>query len=589
MLACGDCMDPTPKSLLLPLVVCLLSATACDRTTKVMDVTYCRLDVDCPSGYLCETFECVPKNAKTCENVNDGTPILQPTPHTVDFGMTTSNAPQEKKVLLSNIGNCTLTLFESNLASSDGGVGCAFCGTTFPKEIFPGRSEEVTLAWTPGDPVPHANELRILSDDKEYPTFRLPIRAHYIGSPSLTAAPNPVNFGYVAVGRQAKRNVTLTNRGTGTAPITISAIAVDPSMNSDFEVVQPMDLPRTLRPITQDTTALFTFETRFTPRSSGAPDGGGDTLSTLVLTTSEGELRVPMQGNSATPPVVAVTPMMMDLGNVRLGTTLSRPLTITNSGGAPLSVRATWGGTRPSTDLSTSPQIISSIAGGTFTELQVVVTATAEGPITGLLVLETNDPSRPTVTVPVTANGVTGPGPEVVKLEMTYDNGSDSAFDNDVRDVDMTLEHPFGYVCNERTPAPMNWGTYGNPTWLAFAPKEEPERIVLADARTDGTYRVMVSYQADCKSLPSALLAGILGISIDVLVDILTGGAVPIPGQDIGRLIEQVCINRSSSAVNVKVYVNGTLISEKNTTLGRKGDTAYILNLVRANGVFSVP
>ncbi|MBE2253627.1 MAG: choice-of-anchor D domain-containing protein [Myxococcus sp.] len=582
-------MDPTPKSLLLPLVVCLLSATACDRTTKVMDVTYCRLDVDCPSGYLCETFECVPKNAKTCENVNDGTPILQPTPHTVDFGMTTSNAPQEKKVLLSNIGNCTLTLFESNLASSDGGVGCAFCGTTFPKEIFPGRSEEVTLAWTPGDPVPHANELRILSDDKEYPTFRLPIRAHYIGSPSLTAAPNPVNFGYVAVGRQAKRNVTLTNRGTGTAPITISAIAVDPPMNSDFEVVQPMDLPRTLRPITQDTTALFTFETRFTPRSSGAPDGGGDTLSTLVLTTSEGELRVPMQGNSATPPVVAVTPMMMDLGNVRLGTTLSRPLTITNSGGAPLSVRATWGGTRPSTDLSTSPQIISSIAGGTFTELQVVVTATAEGPITGLLVLETNDPSRPTVTVPVTANGVTGPGPEVVKLEMTYDNGSDSAFDNDVRDVDMTLEHPFGYVCNERTPAPMNWGTYGNPTWLAFAPKEEPERIVLADARTDGTYRVMVSYQADCKSLPSALLAGILGISIDVLVDILTGGAVPIPGQDIGRLIEQVCINRSSSAVNVKVYVNGTLISEKNTTLGRKGDTAYILNLVRANGVFSVP
>lgn len=571
-------------------MVAVCASTACERTVAVMDVTYCRMDVDCPSGFLCESFECVPKNAKTCDNVNDGNPILQPTPHTVDFGTVTTRQPLERKVLVSNIGNCTLTLFESTLARGDAGMDCPFCGSSFPKEIFPGRSEEVSITWAPGDPVPQSNELRILSDDKEYPTFRLPVRAHYIGSPNLTAAPNPVNFGYVAVGRQSRRNVSLSNRGTGTAPVTITAITVEPAMNSDFEVVLPMGaLPRTLRPITQDKDALFTFETRFTPRTSGPPDGGGDTMSTLVFTTSEGELRIPMSGNSATPPVVQVTPAMVDLGNVRLGTTQSRPITITNSGGAPLTVRATWGGTRPSTDLSTAPQIIPNVAGGTFAEVQVVVTATAEGPIQGLLVLETNDPSRPNVTIPVTANGVTGPGPEVVKLEMTYDNGSDSAFDNDVRDVDMTLEHPFGYVCNERTPNPMNWGTYGNPTWLAFAPKEEPERIVLADARTDGTYRVMLSYQQDCKSLPSALLAGILGISLDVLIDILTGGAVPIPGQDIGRLIEQVCLNRSGSAVNVKVFVNGMLIKEKSASLGRKGDTTYILDLVRQNGTFSVP
>jgi hypothetical protein len=571
------------------LFTALAVTTACDKTQKVMEVTYCRNDADCVGGYLCESFECVPKNAKTCENVNDGNPILQPTPHTIDFGQTTSKMPQDKDVLLSNIGNCTLTLFESNLLNPDAGIACEFCGSTFPKEIFPGRSEKLTIRWEPDAPVPLSNELRVLSDDREYPTFRLPIRAHYIGEPKLTAVPNPVDFGYVAVGRQVKRNVTLTNRGTGTAGVTITSISVDPPMNSDFDVVLPMGaLPRTLDPVSADMRSLFTFEARFTPRSSNSPDGG-DTSSALVLATSEGEVRIPMTGNSATPPVISVTPMMVDLGDVRLGTTVSRPITINNSGGAALSVRGSWGGTRPSTDLSTSPQNISAIAGGTFTEMQVVVTATAEGPITGLLVLETNDPSRPTVTIPIRANGITGPGPEVVKLEMTYGNGNDSAFDNDVRDVDMTLEHPFGYVCNKRTPNPTNWGTYGTPTWLAFAPKEEPERIVLADARADGTYRVMVTYPQDCKSIPTALLAGILGISIDVLIDVLTGGAIPIPGQDIGRLIEQVCLDRASSAVNVKVFVNGNLISEKNTTLGRKGDTAYILNLVRQNGTFSVP
>jgi hypothetical protein len=578
----------TSKSLPLAVAVMMCATSACDRTQPVVMITYCRSDADCTGGFLCENFECVPKSAKTCDNVNDGTPILQPTPHTVDFGTVTSSQPLEKKVLLSNIGNCTLTLFEATLARGDAGMTCAFCETNFPKEVFPGRNVELTLKWTPGEAVPQSNELRVLSDDKEYPTFRLPIRANYIGSPNLTAAPSPVDFGYVAVGRQGKRNVTLTNRGTGTAPITVSAIAVDPPMG-DFEVVQPMTLPRTLRPITQDTSALLSFEARFTPRSAGLPDGGGDATAALVLTTSEGELRVPMQGNSATPPRATVTPAMVNLGDVRLGTTVSRPITISNEGGAPLTVRATWGGTRPSTDLSVAPQAIPNVAGGTFTEVQVVATATAEGPITGLLVLNLNDPARPNITIPVTANGVSGPGPEVVKLEMTYDNGSDNAFDNDVRDVDMTLEHPFGYVCNKRNPNPMNWGSYGQPSWLAFAPKEEPERIVLADARTDGTYKVQVTYAQDCKSLPTALLAGILGISVDVLVDVLTGGAVPIPGQDIGRLIEQVCLSRGASAVGVKVYVNGMLIAEKSTSLGRRGDSAYVLDLVRRNGTFSVP
>ena len=53
---------------------------------------------------------------------------------------------------------------------------------------------------------------------------------------------------------------------------------------------------------------------------------------------------------------------------------------------------------------------------------------------------------------------------------------------------------------------------------LAVVSEEEPERIILADSRQDGTYRVMVNYQQDCASLPTDLLAGILGISVEVLI-----------------------------------------------------------------------
>jgi hypothetical protein len=176
----------------------------------------------------------------------------------------------------------------------------------------------------------------------------------------------------------------------------------------------------------------------------------------------------------------------------------------------------------------------------------------------------------------------------VVKLEMTYDNGSDNAFDSDVRNVDMTLEHPFGYVCNKQTPNPMNWGNYGSCSWLAFAPKEEPERIILADSRQDGRYRVMVSYQEDCASIPTQLLAGLLGISVEVLIGYLSGGAIPIPGSDIGNLIQNVCLDKKGTTVTIKVFINGNLVAERNKALGRKGDTSYVLDLVRSGGTFSV-
>ena len=40
--------------------------------------------------------------------------------------------------------------------------------------------------------------------------------------------------------------------------------------------------------------------------------------------------------------------------------------------------------------------------------------------------------------------------------------------------------------------------------------------------------------------------------------------------------------------MTVKTYVNGNLVSEKNATLGRKGDSTYVLDLIRQNSMFRV-
>lgn len=567
-------------TLLVVLLLVVLGVSSCGKEKLV--AALCRADDDCEAGFLCESYECVPREAKSCDNVIDGNPILQPTPHVVDFGTLDSQASLLQTVTLHNIGNCTLTLFEANLKDPAAGFGCDLCTTSFPKEIFPGRSIELTVAYTPTDVKTSSTELVFLSDDKEYPTLRVPVHASYVGTPQVSVNPNPIDFGFAAQGRQIKKTVQITNQGTGTAPITITSIALSPADTMDFSLAPTSPLPLTLVPVGADRGAVESLEVRYNPRTLA------EHAADLVITTSRGTVTVPMKGNSSTPPKISANPLMIDLGDVALGTSKSKVLTLVNEGGAPLTVTQRWGGMNPTTDLYTSPQVAPAIAPGMYLEVQVAVTATQTGAYSGLLLLETNDPQKPSISIPVTANGVPGPGPAVVKLEMTYENGSDSAFDNDVRNVDMTLEHPFGYVCNKQTPNPMNWGAYGTPSWLAFAPKEEPERIVLADAMQDGTWRVMVSYQADCASIPTQLLAGLLGISVDVLIDYLTGGIVNIPGQDIGALISQICLSTKGTNVNVKAYVNGMLIGERQVSLGRKGDSTYALDLVRSGGTFTI-
>lgn len=558
----------------------LLALSGCDKPKLV--AANCRADDDCQTGYLCENYECVPREAKACDVVIDGTPILQPSPHTVDFGTVDNQAALQQTISLHNIGNCTLTLFEATLADPTAGFSCDLCDTSFPKEVWPGRQIDLTLSYVPGMVKDSSTRLNLLSDDKEYPTLYVPIRANYIGTPALLASPSPVDFGYTAKNLFTRRTVNLSNQGTGTAPLTVTAIALEPSDTQHFTLVMPTDLPRTLAPVSADRTAVEPLEVRYTPRDEGSH------TAQLVITTDHGTYSVELKGTSESAPKVTVNPLEIDLGDVTLGTSAFKTITIVNEGGAPLTVHPTWAGSSFSTDFSTNPQLVPDVATSQYVEVQVQVTATQEGLLQAILNLETNDPAKPTVSIPVRANGVLGGGAEVVKLEMTFDNGVDNVFDDDVRNVDMTLEHPFGYVCNKQVPNPMNWGNYGTASWLAFAPKEEPERIILADSHADGTYRVLVTYQEDCASVPTGLVAGVLGISLDALIAYLTGGIISGNGDDIGDIIANLCIDHSSTAVSVKVFVNGMLISEKNATLGRKGDSAYVLDLIRASSHFTV-
>jgi len=111
---------------------------------------------------------------------------------------------------------------------------------------------------------------------------------------------------------------------------------------------------------------------------------------------------------------------------------------------------------------------------------------------------------------------------------------------------------------------------------------------VLFGASADGTYRVMVNYMEDCASLPSGLLSAILGISIDLILTGIIGAPIGVSPGQISDVIDDICFDHDSSAVTITISINGMIIREVTTSLSRKGDYQYPVDLVRQNGQFMV-
>lgn len=564
--------------------ISLLAGGCDDETTPQVFIARCVDDNNCAEGEVCVDGECLPRDALSCEAIEGGASILQPGPPLIDFGHVGSGTSQ-RPLVLRNIGDCTLTIFEAYFASEASAIfECPFCApTNFPIELFPFRDHELEVFFTPEGVGQYEDTLILLSDDSEFSEIHIPVRARFDGTPEPVVVPEMLDFDYAPVGRTISKTLQVQNRGDGTAPLIISHLEIDTATDTAFSFEPELEEEVVLNPVSISMMEAHTLNVRYHPREIETHEAD------LVITTNQGTVRVPLLGSSQTPASISVSPERIEFGPVPIGQTTALPLTIVNEGGTPLRVTYRWGGTGLSTDLSALPIIVPPIPPGSFTEMQVLVTATSPTPITGLLLIESNDPARPTVTIPVSAEGQDVVGAQVVKIDMNYENGEDSFFDDDFRNVDLALENPFGLICDSANQNPTTWGAFGNPSWIAFGPKQEPERIVLPDAQQDGTYRVILTYAEDCSSVPSGIVAAVLGISVEALIAYLTGGiSTGLTAGQVSDAIDDLCLGHSSSAATVTVYVNGQIISEQPLTMGRKGDFQYALDLVRQNGTFTV-
>ena len=209
-------------------------------------------------------------------------------------------------------------------------------------------------------------------------------------SGSLAVTPTSINFGSVQVGSTLSHSETLTN--TGGSPLQISTATV---AGTGF-ATRGLSLPTSL-----NAGQSLTFNLTFTPSIAAAATGS------LAVTTngSPTTLSVALSGTGASPGQLAITPTMVNFGNVTVGATQTQTETLTANGAGVIISSASSSNTEFTLGGLSLPMTLTADQSVSF---NVTFAPQASGAASGTITF-TSGATNPSVTESVTGTGMPSP------------------------------------------------------------------------------------------------------------------------------------------------------------------------------------
>lgn len=224
-----------------------------------------------------------------------------------------------------------------------------------------------------------------------HPPFSPILRTCALPVANLAVSPDPLDFGEIRADTTDDRPATLTNSGSDS--ITINSIGSAGAFS-----------PVGFAPVILGAGDSTTVTIRFNPANVV---GSFDELLPVSRTPAVGASSIHAIGSSRDPnPHIVVTPLSQSIafGLTNVGTTATRTLTLANDGDLPLAITASAGPT--SAVYSVTPAIAPrTIAAGASVAFTVSFTPAATIIYPDSIVLTTNDPLNPTVTITISGQG----------------------------------------------------------------------------------------------------------------------------------------------------------------------------------------
>lgn len=219
------------------------------------------------------------------------------------------------------------------------------------------------------------------------------------GSGQLTVNPSNINFGSVSVGNSQTQSLTLTNSGWSRLTITKAT-----SSGTGFTLTGPG------YPVTLAGGQSVTCNVIFTPQSAGASSGsvaivysthrwqyGGDSRNSTTVT-------LPVSGVGVTSGQLTTSPANLGFGSVLVGSSQTLAETLTNSGGASVTISAVGATASGFTANGLSLPLI--LNAGQSASFSVRFSPTSSGGVNGNLAI-TSNAANSVLNVPLSGTGVT--------------------------------------------------------------------------------------------------------------------------------------------------------------------------------------
>lgn len=320
-------------------------------------------------------------------------PALTVNPTTLAFGSLIQGQTANLTVTLGNTGSATCNVTGLNKSgSTDFSFGSG--APVPPFAITPGSTILVPLAYTPSNVGADSGSLQIVSDDPVNPSVNVTLSG--TGNPvpaviNITLTPATLAFGAVRVGQTATLSASIGNTGGATG--TVTALGVT---GADFAPTGPAT------PFTVAPGASISVPVTYTPSAVG------NGIGTLALTSNDPNhptLNVSLTGNGVAPHI-GVTPLAADFGTLTIGGNATRSISITNSGGAALAITSlVLTASAEYNYVAGTPVPPFSLAAGRGTNVTLRYTPVDVGVDTGSLVIGSDDPNAPQVSVSLTGAG----------------------------------------------------------------------------------------------------------------------------------------------------------------------------------------
>ena len=335
------------------------------------------------------------------------TPSLSASASTLSFGQVLVGSEATKTITVTSTGTAPATITAGSVTGASYTAtyaGVPVGSLSAPITLQPGQQVTFSVTFDPATTGTATGQLSLATDTGAPINVALTGRGKQGAAPALTLSDPSLNFGDVQVGAKSVLQLTLTS--SGTAPVTISSATIAGQQFKVTSVAYPAGVsgwPATLNPGEQVVLSI-TF----------APDAVDSFTGGLALTSdaSGATANVPLSGNGVAVPApnLTLSTTSINFGQAQIGTKVTRSVTLTSSGNAPLDINTiTIAGTPFSVGTLSLP---TTLQPGQQLTVNVTYEPTTAEADAGTLTVASNDPSGP-ATVSLGGNGTAVPTPQL--------------------------------------------------------------------------------------------------------------------------------------------------------------------------------